>query len=133
MLYTYPAVFTPMEDESGYYIRFPDLDGCITTGEDLPDAVEMASDALAVWLCAQEDHQVLIPAPTSPKAVHIEENEICTLIQADTAKYRALTDTHAVRKTVSLPAWMATLADRMGLNCSQVLQEALRQKLGVNL
>lgn len=31
---------------------------------------------------------------------------------------RAETDTRAVRKNVSLPAWMAALADKRGINCS---------------
>ena len=34
-------------------------------------------------------------------------------------------DTKAVRKNVSLPAWMVNLADKRGINCSKVLQDAL--------
>lgn len=40
-----------------------------------------------------------------------------------------MSDTRAVRKNVSLPAWMATMAERRGVNCSQILQDALRQLL----
>jgi hypothetical protein len=35
------------------------------------------------------------------------------------------TDNRAVRKNVSLPAWMASLADKRKINCSKVLQDAL--------
>lgn len=52
------------------------------------------------------------------------------MFRIDTLKYRMETDTHAVRKNVSLPAWMATLADQRGVNCSQVLQDALRNLFG---
>lgn len=51
---------------------------------------------------------------------------ICSLITADTIEYRARTDNHSVRKNVSLPCWMVNLADKRGINCSQVLQDALR-------
>lgn len=53
------------------------------------------------------------------------------MIQVDTIVYRAQTDTKAVRKNVSLPAWMANLADMRGINCSQLLQDALRVRLSV--
>lgn len=133
MIYMYSAVLTPIEDGSGYYARVPDLPGCTTSGKDLADAVEMITDAMSGWLCVAEDEKVEIAPPTDPLMIPHEEGEFCTLIQADTVKYRALTDTHAVRKNVSLPAWMVTLADRQGINCSQVLQEALRQRFGVSL
>ena len=54
-------------------------------------------------------------------------NDILSLIQIDTIRYRAETDTHAVRKSVSLPAWMANLASRYGMNLSQILQDSLRK------
>ena len=55
--------------------------------------------------------------------------DILTTIQADSIKYRSMTDTKAVRKNVSLPAWMAKLADKRGINCSEVLQDALESIL----
>jgi post-segregation antitoxin (ccd killing protein) len=58
-------------------------------------------------------------------------DSVFTVVQVDTIAYRALTDTRAVRKNVSLPAWMADLADKRGINCSQVLQEGLRARLNV--
>ena len=45
----------------------------------------------------------------------------------DTDVYRIRTQTQAVRKSVSMPKWMADMADRKGVNCSQLLQQALRQ------
>jgi len=47
----------------------------------------------------------------------------------DTIAYRAATDTHAVRKNVSLPAWMFKLAEKRSINCSEVLQEGLMKRL----
>ena len=56
----------------------------------------------------------------------------CYIIRIDTLAYRAATDTRAVRKNVSLPAWMAALAEKRGVNCSQVLQDGLIQLLNVS-
>ena len=43
----YPAVFYPFSDGSGgYTVEFPDLPGCVTEGNDLEEAFEMAIDAV---------------------------------------------------------------------------------------
>ncbi len=60
------------------------------------------------------------------------ENATCSIIRVDTLAYRAATDTGAVRKNVSLPAWMAALAEKRGVNCSQVLQDGLMQLFNAN-
>ena len=78
-----------------------------------------------------EDEKCPIPTPTPQNSIERNPDDICTLVYVDTLKYRAATDTRAVRKNVSLPAWMVTLADRMELNCSQILQEALRKKFNI--
>lgn len=123
----YVAELWPQESGTGYYVRIPDIDGCVTTGKDLMDAVLMARDALSVCLCAMEDHAEAIPAARAMKDLPHEEGHIYTLIDVDTTRYRAETDTRAVRKNVSIPAWMDSLVTRKGINCSQVLQDALRK------
>lgn len=127
----YTAVLTPMEDGSGYYVRVPDLPHCVTTGSTLSDAIDMATDAANVWLCSAEDHGYSIAPPSLPADIPHQDGDICTLIKIDTVRYRAMTDTRAVRKTVSLPAWMISLVNAQGINCSQVLQDALREKLDI--
>lgn len=49
MRYAYPAVFTP-ETDGGFSVNFPDLEGCYTCGDDMPDALMMAEDVLALVL-----------------------------------------------------------------------------------
>lgn len=43
------AVYTAIFTEKGgkVYARVPDLNGCITTGKDLSDAIEQMTDAMA--------------------------------------------------------------------------------------
>lgn len=129
MKYIYSAVFTPNEDGTKYYARIPDLPGCITTGHDLQDAIEQITDAASGWLVVAEDEGLPISSATPQDVIEHQKEDLLSLIQVDTIAYRALTDTRAVRKNVSLPAWMAELADRRGINCSQVLQDGLRSRL----
>lgn len=129
MKYIYTAIFIPSENGTKYYCRIPDLPGCITTGDSIDNAIEMITDAASGWLVVAEDEGNDIPVATPQYDLDIPENAICSIIRIDTLAYRAATDTRAVRKNVSLPAWMATLADKQGLNCSQVLQNGLMQLL----
>ena len=129
MKYIYTATFVPNENGSKYYCRVPDLPGCITTGNSIDDAIEMITDAASGWLVVAEDEGNEIPAATPQLQLDIPENAICSIIRIDTFAYRAATDTKSVRKNVSLPAWMAALADKRGVNCSQVLQDGLMRLL----
>lgn len=129
MKYIYTALFTPIEDGSGYYAKVPDLPGCITTGNSLSDAIDQITDAMSAWLVVEEDEGEPIAPPSPQEKLSVDAGTICSLISADTIEYRAQTDTRAVRKNVSLPSWMVRLADKRGINCSQVLQDALRTLL----
>ena len=45
MVYTYTAVITP---EGGkYYVRVPDINGCVTTGRTVEDAIAQIADAFS--------------------------------------------------------------------------------------
>lgn len=127
MKYIYTATFTPNETGTKYYCRVPDLPGCITTGDSLEDAINMITDAAGGWLVVAEDEGDAIPFATPQTELDVPSGAVCSLIRIDTLAYRAATDTKAVRKNVSLPAWMATIAEKRGINCSKVLQDALMQ------
>lgn len=125
MKYIYTATFTPNEDCTKYFARVPDLPGCITTGSSLQDAIDQITDAAAGWLVVAEDEGLEIASPTLQSKFPTEDGMLLSLISIDTIAYRAKTDTRAVRKNVSLPAWMVAMADMRGINCSQILQEGL--------
>ncbi len=129
MKYTYTAIFT--KENNKIYARVPDLDGCITTGKDLADAIEQMEDAMAVWLCLAEDEGLIIPQPTAQKNIKHKTNDVLSLIKADTIKYKAKTDTKVIRKNVSIPAWLVSAAENANLNFSQELQNALKAKLQI--
>lgn len=129
MKYMYSATFTQNQDGTKFFARVPDLPGCITTGKNLHDAIDLITDAASGWLVVAEDEGLEIPPATPQELLEHEAGCVFSVIQVDTIAYRAMTDTRAVRKNVSLPAWMAALADKRGINCSQVLQEGLTAKL----
>lgn len=123
MRYTFTAVITP--EDGKCYVRVPDIAGCVTTGKDIEDAVVQITDALSGCLVVWEDQGLSIPAATAQRDIPHDAADVLTLISVDTIAYRARTDTHAVRKNVSIPAWMANMAERRGINYSKVLQDAL--------
>lgn len=126
--YVFPAIFTP--DGGQYSVRFPDVRGAITCGDDIKDAYRMAKDALALVLMDMEDSGERIPEPTNPNEVKKDEKEIVSLVYADTEEYRKSISTKAVKRTVSLPMWLDERAEKANLSLSRELQDALKAKLG---
>jgi predicted RNase H-like HicB family nuclease len=128
--YVFPAVFIK-EAEGGYSIHFPDVDGCYTQGEDMQDGLDMANDALCLMLYHLEEKQEPIPMPSDPLSLNVEDNAFISLVNCDTMEYRRFYDNKAVKKTLTIPAWLNTMAEQANVNFSQVLQIALKEKLQV--
>ena len=123
----YPALLAHTES-GGYFVKVPDVSGCITTGKTLEEALDNIRDALAGCLCVLEDVNQPLPEPSAPADIADDASTV-VLVDVDLLEYRKETDTRAVRKNVSMPAWMSYLADKRGVNCSQVLQNALMKEL----
>ena len=128
--YVYPAIFTP-EEEGGYSINFPDIDGCFTQGDDLTDGMTMANDVLCLTLYGLEQDGKPIPPASKVNEIPHAPNEFVTLIACDTIAYRKFYDNKAVKKTLSIPSWLNDMAERNGINFSGVLQDALKAKLNI--
>lgn len=122
--YVYPAIFHANTDGS-YTISYPDLPGCITEGKTLGNAMYMAQSALTQWVEYLTDQKEPIPSASQPQAIATEKEEFVNLIRAD------VKDTRAVRRTVSIPKWMDDQVSAAGLSLSRVLQDALKDRLGV--
>lgn len=128
--YSYPAIFSP-EEKGMYSVQFPDIEGCCTCGENLIDAIEMAQDALALMLSTYEIEGLKISSPSNIKDTVTKEDEFVSLVVCDTSEYRKKHNMRAVKKTLTIPEWLNEAASSVGLNFSQVLQEALIQKLNL--
>lgn len=126
--YVYPAIFEP-EEEGGYSVFFPDLEGCYTCGDDLQDAIVMAEDALAFYLYDEESAGNKIPAASEAKKIKVEGNGFVNYIACDTIEYAKMHNNKAIKKTLTIPEWLNEAAIKAGINFSQVLQEALMEKV----
>jgi len=124
----YTVVLTPAE-EGGYCVTVPDF-GTHTQGDDLPEALDMAQDAIEMMGIYLQDEKKPIPEPSDINAIEVEEGEIKTLVTVDFDAYRRKTETKGVRKTLYVPSWLNVKAEEEGVNFSAVLQEALKAKLG---
>lgn len=126
----YPAVFHKAE-EGGFWVSFPDFPECFTEGDDMGQAYEMAVEAMGLALVSRKEEGEEVPNPTEIDKVDIEEGTLA-IIEFDMLEYQKKHNSRAVKKTLSIPEWLNEEATAMGVNFSQVLQEALMSKLGIN-
>ena len=126
-VYMFPAIFNYADD--GISISFPDLPGCYSCGWSDEEALRMAREALGVHLWAMEDDADDIPSPTSLSHVALESNERAVLIEVYMPLIRAAEDNKAVKKTLTIPAWMDSAAKAHNINFSLLLQNAILNAL----
>lgn len=122
----YPVILTP-EKEGGFTVTVPDLQ-IGTQGSTLAECIEMARDAISLWGICEQDAGREIPQAENLSPAHAE-NEIVTLVDVDFAAYRKACDNRAVRKNVTIPAWLNAAAEAEHINFSGVLQDALKAQL----
>lgn len=119
----YPAVF--QKEYKGYSVWVPDIEGCVSQGESLSEAMENIADAIGLMLETLADRGLDIPAPSSPEKIKTEENQFVSVVPFDPAEYDEKYNTKAVKKTLTIPSWLNTMAERSNVNFSAVLQKAL--------
>lgn len=127
--YFYPSLFHKAE-EGGYWVSFPDLPECLTQGEDMGEAYRMSVEALGLAL---EDRVKVgdVPDPSAVEDISVEADSYVVIIEFDMLEYKKRTASQAVKKTLSIPSWLNEEATARGINFSAVLQEALKERLGV--
>ena len=126
----YPAVFYPFSDGSGgYTVEFPDLPGCVTEGKNLEEAIEMAADAASGWVLDELEEGNPVPEASRYEDVVFRNRGQINMILLDMDAYAEQYGEKAVRKNVTIPAWLNTFAEKQKINFSQVLQEALLSKV----
>lgn len=95
--YLYPAVFTP-EEEGGYSVYFPDLEGCYTCGDDLQDAMFMANDVLSFVMCDYEAEGKEIPKPSKAENIEKSDADFVNYVACDTVEYARMHNNKAVKR-----------------------------------
>lgn len=136
MLSMYPACFYK-EKEGGYSVIFPVL-GIATCGDDINQAMSMAVDCLAGYLCELKLSKEEVPAAPDMDKIDIDaeyndyESAFVNMVTVDVDEYAKKHFEKSVKKTLTIPSWLNELAVANGINFSQVLQTALKDKLNVN-
>ena len=122
----YPAVFKPFSDGSGgYAVEFPDLPGCVTEGKDLEQAIEMGIDAASGWILGELEDGEQIPRASDYSEIAADNEYMVNMLLLDIDAYEEKYGEKAVRKNLTIPAWLNTFAEKNNINFSKILQDAL--------
>ena len=127
VLFTYPAIFT-MEN-SEYWVEFIDLKGCFSEGKSLSEAMENAKEAMGLYL---EDLKEYPECTTNIKDIKLEENQVVSFVTVNLEEHKKKYENRSVKKTLSIPAWLNTIAEKEHVNFSQILQQALIETLNID-
>lgn len=127
ILLTYPAIFT-LEDEQ-YWVEFIDLEGCFSDGTNLAEAMENAKEAMGLFL---EDLEEYPKCTTDIKNIKLKENQLISFVTINLEDHKKKYETKSIKKTLSIPAWLNTIAEKENVNFSQILQKALIETLNID-
>jgi len=131
MKYVYPALFVVEDD--GIIVTFPDLDDTFTDGATMQEAFENAEDVLNLMLWNHEEEKEEIPPPSLPEQITVPQGATLAMIKADTLAYRKIHDTKTIRRSITIPSWLDTLARERNINFSQLMQNAIRRECGIGV
>lgn len=131
MKIAYPIIMT--KGEKFIVVFIPDFN-INTQGKDIPDSIEMARDAIGLIGTDMEDDGEVLPDASSLDDVRTNapSNSIVSLVDVDFDEYRKKNDMRAVKKNCTLPSWLNYDAEKANINFSQLLQQALIQKLNLS-
>ena len=138
----YRMEIIPDTDEGGYTVWFPELPGCLTCGDTLEEAMAMAEDLIAGLVLDAMEEGKKIPMASKIEDISLEEYEkeldiedwnylskFKNYISVDISAYAEKWGKQLVKKTVNIPQWVNTQAERMKINFSKTLEEALLEKI----
>lgn len=127
MKLTYPACFYKDNENDNYAVVVPDLPGCVSGGDTLAEAILMATDAASGWVLDELEDGKAIPLASAIEDVAPDLGGFVSLLALDMDEYAEKYGNKAVRKNLTIPAWLNTFAESNHVNFSQVLQDSLTE------
>ena len=121
MKLVYPAIFYASEDSPAYAVVVPDLPGCVSGGNSLPEAIAMGEDAASGWILSELEDGNIIPPASPIEDIHPNPEMgkgFTSLLSLDMDAYTAKYGSKSVRKNLTIPAWLNTFAEQKNLNIS---------------
>ncbi|MDO5787269.1 MAG: hypothetical protein Q4P09_06130 [Phascolarctobacterium sp.] len=89
----------------------------------------MAQDALGLYLYSLKQDKEPLPQASRPELLSLDKDSFVTLVEWNEAAYLKHTSNKAIKKALTIPEWMNTIAEEKNINFRQTLQEALLEKL----
>ena len=123
MKLVYPAIFTPFDEGNGFTVEVHDLPGCVTEGNNLVEAIEMGTDAASGWILGEIEDGNSFPAASM--ALEAPAGSFVNLLVLDMDSYAEQYGSKAVRRNITVPAWLDTYAQKNHLSLSKVVQDSL--------
>ncbi len=129
--YIYPAILT-YYDNNNIGIEFPDLPGCISNASNIDEVPNASKDVLSLHLYGMEEDGFVIPPPTPLNMITLKKNQMPLLVEIYMPFYRDSIENVITKTTVTMPQWIKTIAEENRVNFSQLLQQALKEHLGIH-
>lgn len=134
MKIVYPVFIKPNDEE--YLVYVPDMD-IYTEGTGFADAISMARDAIGCRTLDANPPAASDYAAAMKKAKEDADEDfdfsdgVLTFVDIDVDEYRRKHDNRVVKKNCTIPSWLNEEALAAGINFSQTLQDALKEKIGL--
>lgn len=141
----YPVCIFQTKEEFMAFV--PDLNTNNTYGKTLEEALYMAEDLIAGYILEDLENVSKNEIPKQSRIDNIDIKEVQkyweiededvissfkTLVVVDLDEFAQKWGNKSVRKNLTIPQWLNTRAEALNINFSQVLQEALKSKLGID-
>lgn len=138
----YPVCIFQTKEE--FMVFVPDLNTNNTYGKTLEEALYMAQDLIACYILEDLEDVTKNEIPKQSKIEEISIKEVQkyweiedkdiissfkTLVLVDLDEFAQKWGNKSVRKNLTIPQWLNTKAEELNINFSQVLQEALLQRI----
>ena len=126
MLLVYPAIFH--QEESAVWVEFPDLEGCQSYGDTVEECIIEAQEALGAYVESIIERDMKLPVATDVRNISVQDKNSFVMPIYNELKVYAK-ENKAVKKTLTIPQWLNDRAIRNNINFSEVLQNALIEKI----
>lgn len=130
----YPIIIHP-DEGIPMLVEIPDLmevETGMTQGDSIEDAFVMADNYICICKEIYEEQGKDFPKPGDLRKIKSSDpNALIVLVPVDYELYKKVQSNLCVKKNCTIPAWLEYKAREAGLNFSAILQEGLKQALGI--
>lgn len=123
----YPCVVRNEDDI--YYANFPDFNACFTDAESLVELFVNTKEVLNAVIFTMLKNKISLPEAS--ENIKLSDGEFIILVESPVGAIKDKLDNMAVKKTLTVPAWINEMAMEQNINFSQVLQEGLKRELQI--